>query len=288
MDHSYASQKQLLDPAEGSIRVYPNHQSDDYPPHWHDAWELIHPIENGYTVQVQGALYEVAPGGLLVIPSGIVHEIYAPDHGQRCILLLDADELYAVEGFQEVMPRFCPCVLLSPERDGALLDALIPHLVRVMQEHEQGEPLSRAVMRAELSLLLLGLARAMVTGRLRTPSVPVRSADSMMMDVCSYIAAHCQETLSLEEMAAYAGYSRYHFTRLFRRHTGMTFYQYYMKQRLLFCRHLLMNTAVPITEAAMRAGFSSIATFNRVFRQFEGMTPTEYRRSFPGPRPEAR
>ena len=47
---------------------------------------------------------------------------------------------------------------------------------------------------------------------------------------------------------------------------------------MMLCRQLLADMDVPVTEVALRSGFGSIATFNRVFKQYEGVTPTQYRK----------
>ena len=40
---------------------------------------------------------------------------------------------------------------------------------------------------------------------------------------------------------------------------------------------LLSSTRTPVTQVALQCGFNSIATFNRVFREVKGCTPTQYR-----------
>ena len=98
------------------------------------------------------------------------------------------------------------------------------------------------------------------------------------LDIYAYITQHCNEKMTLEDVAARSGYSKYHFSRMFKEYTGMSFYDFYLRQRMLLCRQLLSELSLPITEVASRAGFGSLATFNRVFKQYEGVTPTQYRR----------
>ena len=98
-----------------------------------------------------------------------------------------------------------------------------------------------------------------------------------LLDVYAYITEHCSEQLTLDGMAAYSGYSKYHFARIFNEYTGMSFYEFFLRQRVMLCRQLLSEADLSMTEVASRAGFGSIATFNRVFKQYEGITPTQYR-----------
>ena len=46
---------------------------------------------------------------------------------------------------------------------------------------------------------------------------------------------------------------------------------------IALCKELLAGTKMPVTQVALQCGFNSIATFNRVFRDVRGCTPTQYR-----------
>ena len=93
-----------------------------------------------------------------------------------------------------------------------------------------------------------------------------------------HVNAHCTEDLSLDELANEAGFSKYHFARLFKEITGTTCHNYLLGRRLLFAKPLLADFSLPITEVAMRSGFNSLATFNRIFKFQIGCTPSEFRK----------
>ena len=78
-------------------------------------------------------------------------------------------------------------------------------------------------------------------------------------------------------MADMAGFSKYHFSRLFTQYTGHTFCDYLNMRRIRAAESLLSGDDLTVTEAAMQSGFSSIATFNRVFKSFKNCNPSEYR-----------
>ena len=106
----------------------------------------------------------------------------------------------------------------------------------------------------------------------------------LFSDVSSYVAAHCNEPLTAELAAARCGYSTNHFERLFRSYTGLTFHDFLLRQRINLCKRLLAASGDPVTDIAMRCGFGSIATFNRVFHTLEGITPSEFRSLMQTPR----
>ena len=121
MEKNYASLRQLDRHEQGAIRVYPNREADDYPAHWHMKYEIILPVSESYSAMVDGQNYDLLPGEVLVIPAGVVHEIFAPDQGMRYIFMVDQDVVYALEGLPGIQHFFYPCVHLRASQEDAVL-----------------------------------------------------------------------------------------------------------------------------------------------------------------------
>lgn len=277
MEKTYVSLRQLDHHENSPIRVYLNQEPDDYPAHWHRKYEIIVPVQERYSVMVDNEIYEVMPGEVLLIPSGVVHEIFAPEQGTRYILMVDQEVIYGVDGLTAVQHIFYPCVHLRLDGDQEMIDAANATLWQAIRERDKGEMLSRAAVTAWVSLFLVRLSRWLLQRKDEDQSEHRHNMNEAFLDAYAYIAEHCSEKLTLEDMAAHSGYSKYHFARVFKEYSGMSFYEFYMRQRMLLCHQLLGEMDMPITEVALRAGFGSIATFNRVFKQYEGVTPSQYR-----------
>jgi AraC-like DNA-binding protein len=84
--------------------------------------------------------------------------------------------------------------------------------------------------------------------------------------------------IDLDAVAAHAGYSRYHFVRLFRAAYGETPGQYLSRRRIERAQELLRSANLTVTEVCMLVGFTSLGTFCTRFKQIVGVTPTEFRR----------
>ncbi|MUN39291.1 helix-turn-helix transcriptional regulator [Actinomadura litoris] len=97
------------------------------------------------------------------------------------------------------------------------------------------------------------------------------------------------EPLDVAAVAARAGYSPYHFVRLFRDAYGETPGRYLARRRIERSKDLLRSADLTVTDICMRVGFSSLGTFCTRFKQMEGMTPTQFRagarRTAPDPVP---
>lgn len=76
-----------------------------------------------------------------------------------------------------------------------------------------------------------------------------------IMSACNYINQHYNEQLSLENIAEISGFSKFHFTRIFKQCMGMTFYEYLNQKRISKAEELLSTTSQSITEIAMNSGF---------------------------------
>ena len=81
----------------------------------------------------------------------------------------------------------------------------------------------------------------------------------------------------LDDVASLAGFSKYHFSRLFKNFTGLSFYKYLNKKRIEQAEKLLVDPALSITEVALQSGFSSLSAFIRMFKLIKDCTPTEFR-----------
>lgn len=239
-------------------------------------------MEGAYKVYVGETMYEVLPDEVLIIPAGSVHEIYAPPVGRRFIFMIDQSQFYVVEGLSTVQHCFYPCVHLNADQHRELLQEVRGYLQHAIEEYDGGVFFGRSAVRLWLGMMFVKTGRYLLELESDEAGKTARhrhqQSMTVFLDVCSYIADHCHEKLTLEGVAAYSGYSKFHFARMFKAYSGMSFYDFYMRQRIFLCEQLLGDPSLPVTEVALRCGFGSIATFNRIFKQYEKVTPSEYRK----------
>lgn len=92
-----------------------------------------------------------------------------------------------------------------------------------------------------------------------------------------HINANYERVIPLREMAAVCHFSPNAFCRWFKQQMGMTFVDYLNKVRLTQVCQLLLSTDYAIGQIALRTGFETISTLNRLFQQKLGMSPGAYR-----------
>ena len=94
----------------------------------------------------------------------------------------------------------------------------------------------------------------------------------------NYIENNLNEGIRLEEAAAFAGFSKYHFQRVFKRETGLNLYEYIQKRRLAEASSLLLNSNIRILDIAVYLCFESQEAFTRAFKKVYGLPPGQYRK----------
>ena len=93
-----------------------------------------------------------------------------------------------------------------------------------------------------------------------------------------YIEKNLDRNFTLEEIAAVAGFSKFHFHRIFHIFIGETLFQFIQRLRLEKAATLLLNDPVkPITNIALECGFANSASFAKSFKQYFGYTATDWR-----------
>lgn len=101
---------------------------------------------------------------------------------------------------------------------------------------------------------------------------------SAVLDAIDYINNHFAEKLSLEDISSRAGFSKYHFTRIFKENTGVTVIEHINARRCDNAGLLLRETQKPISEISFECGFENPSYFAKAFSKFYGILPSEYRK----------
>lgn len=101
--------------------------------------------------------------------------------------------------------------------------------------------------------------------------------DGNLQQVVYYMQEHFREPLTMEQLAALSGFSKYHFSREFKRLTGFPPGEYLIRLRLDQAKILLGNTSLPVWQVAAMSGIENEAYFSRLFRARLGMTPGAFR-----------
>ena len=262
-----------------NFRLYDNDIAEDYPAHWHTPIEVIMPIENDYTVIVGNNTITLNPSDIIIICPGVVHTLKAPATGRRMIFQADITTLRELNEFESIMNRISPTITITSSRMPEAHAIISKKLLDIFDEYNSNHIYLDLSIYAKLIDIFIHIGRldSLLPDIVDFKPQMQKEYIDRFIHICNYITEHCTEDLSLDEVAQLAGFSKYHFTRLFKQFTNITFYKYLTQKRIAVAEQLLINPELSVTEVASRSGFSNQSAFIRMFKLMKSSTPTEYR-----------
>lgn len=251
---------------------------NEFPPHWHEATEIIYALDDHLRIGVNQDVYELNERDIAVINGGEVH--YFLHHAlniRRAVLLFNpvTFDPFTV-GLKD--RTFSRILIRRGERD---LHPVLEAQIRTVIEEYEGKREGYAIaLKARLCDFIVSLIRG-VPMEERSPGERTRRLNRLerLDQVFAYVAEHHTGRITLGEIASVAHFSEYYFTRFFREATGMTFGRYLNNFRVQKAAEYLRDTADSITNIAFNAGFGSVKSFNRVFKQIKGCAPSAYKKA---------
>lgn len=261
-------------------KLHDNDEAESYPMHWHLPLEIIMPVVNRYGIRCGKVFYNLREGDILLVQPGVLHECVAPDSGRRffCQILIPA-QLISKKTQVAISRILPPTMLITPELDMELHSQTRELLYRIYSK-DIGDSLLTDFAKYMQILQMIHLAYSYFeknTPQRIAGKIHKMKIITQLQETCAYIAESYAEEITLDDVARKAGFSKYHFTRLFGEYTGMTFYHYVNTVRMSNAQIMLTDPQNSITSIAYSVGYSSMSSFIRMFKGFYGCTPSAYR-----------
>ncbi len=262
-------------------KLHDNDEAENYPMHWHLPLEIIMPVKGSYGIRCGKTLFDLREEDVLLVQPGILHECIAPPQGRRFFCQVSLPAPLITAKMHSTIGLILPSVMLmTPEVD----ESLHAQVRQLLYLTYQQEDYPSALTQFTKYLHILEIVHLMYLFFERYTPQSARSPSSKLdtitqMDAaCAYITEKYAEDITLDSVSRIVGFSKYHFSRLFRAYTGETFYQYVNAVRMANAQIMLTDPSKSITDAAYGVGYSSMSSFIRMFRTFYGCTPSQYRR----------
>ena len=261
---------------DSSIRIWYSDIPWRYETHDHSAVEILLTLEGMVTYTIEDKIYQVRKGEILIVPPDTLHSLSMGEGSSRYLFLFESDAIMAMRDLKAMASYFHKPFHL---RDGSDAHVRIRELLlRAREAYEKREMMWNTMCYSCILRVYATLGQRYLSGIKPRTGDNMRNMDSEVINaVMTYINNHYREELSLEDVARFAGFSRYYFSRSFKRQTGYSFKDYLCQKRLQVAMDLLIRTNRSMRDVAIESGFGSVATFNRVFREKKGCTPTQYR-----------
>ena len=146
----------------------------------------------------------------------------------------------------------------------------------MLEEYEHYSKESDLLLRGMLHNLIMTVIREHLPAA--PEDVEISSADKSILSAMNYMETNMLSNPSLEETAKYVSISPSHFSRLFKKATGLSYSEYFNYIRIENGRKLLLTTDLSVSEIATLSGFDNGNYFCNVMKKVLGCTPTSLRR----------
>lgn len=236
--------------------------NDGWPSHVHRHLEVIICRNGCLACACNGVQKLLQPGDLMIVFPNEIHSLYRTDAGEGISIIIDPTYLPLLENASE--HRRYENFLTGNDFD---FIALGEQLVQEFYGDAQTETLT-----GYLYLIIGQILK-------RLPSyeqeIPIKKETFDL--VLEYIYSHYTEDLSLKNISKKFGLDACHLSRLFRQKLSWGYLQFVHSLRIEHAKHLLQTTNHSISYILSLCGFSDQKTFNRVFKEITGFTPSQYR-----------
>jgi AraC family transcriptional regulator len=218
----------------------------------------------------------VQPGIASILPVGFDEtetEIVSP---LECLYIFLAPSVTAASSLADfdIDPSRAE-VVRAPTVSDPLLKEIAAALHRILSRPP--EPTDRLFIDGASSMLAAHLvAKYSSIAERPTPRLPSLSYDKLKR-VLDLVDCRFAEEIGLDELAAEACLSPFHFSRVFQNATGLSPHRYVTERRIREAKTKLAEGRLSLVEIALEAGFGSQGNFNRIFRKHTGLTPGEFR-----------
>ncbi len=255
-----------------------------YPVHWHDELEIGYAAKGNVTVEINRHTYVLEEGNGIFINTGTLHgpsgwgdtEVIFPN------VLFQASLVYgSIES--TLYEKYLSRLLTGMENSFLLLDRrvewqgrLLSYLkesIAVAQEGAWGYEFRVRELLARMLLLVLENSAAVSVPRTEDKKSIVR-----LRCMVDYIKAHYAQELRLDDIAAAASVGKRECLRCFHTFMGKSPKQYVTELRIYNARRLLEDTMLSIREVGELCGFLDASYFSKVFREYCGLSPREYKK----------
>ena len=237
------------------------------PCNWHNNIEILMCFEGEGAVQYGEDTLPFESGDIVIVNSGELHRPYSKKGLYYCFIIID-ESFCKENGLDTALIRF-----EKRFRDSET-ERLLKHAIeRTTDYNAFSQPLTAARLRAAMLELLINL----VTFH-SMPDVSLNEKQSPSEQYVKKVLNHLNENyslpISLDQLAAMCGITKFHLAREFKRLTGQTILTY---TNVLRCKkaHILLASGKTVTETAIECGFESLSYFSRTYKKTMGVAPSK-------------
>ncbi len=240
-------------------------------PHYHSLYEIYFLLEGNCTYIIDNRVYNVQSGDIVIVPDGLIHHSRYENKSHSRILI-------------NCTSRYIPASIRSYIASGNYLyrnpcitDEAIKIFEKIENEYKLKDSLSEEITSCHIHSLFYLLIRN------ADSCLAVVSGNRVIEQAVAYIRENFASDISLSFIAEMFSVSPEHFSRMFKKETGLGFSKYLNSLRLQHAEQLLRTLEKPsITKIAESCGFEDSNYFSKKFKEMYGTAPKKVQRHTKG------
>lgn len=146
-------------------------------------------------------------------------------------------------------------------------------IVRLLNEMSSQPAPVQLFMLLQIIMLMVSSDEHKVIGHFK-----LSATEQRLRDIETFITCNYKRSIALADLSRHIGMNQTSLCKFMKRHYGKTFTEHLNERRMAEACYLLAQTDMTISEVCYHSGFNDVPYFCRIFKQKQGMTPTEYRR----------
>lgn len=253
--------------------VATEYSSLQFPSHVHSYIEVVEVIYGKLEMQIGSKLFTLNQGDYAIVFPNIIHNYHTLSDDTHTCLFIGNCALKLMPSYSMILEQNFPQTPVIRNTESLY-----------QLEWVKNELLRLNTKKVSDSLIgsLFSLCIAYSLPKLNIIPIDNNLNKDLSLKIITFISAHCLEDLSLEGVSKKFGIGRYSLSRIFSSVLGISFSKYINSQRINYATFQLLNTEDSIGQIAYDCGYCNQQTFNRVFKEEIGQTPTQYRKSHSG------
>lgn len=256
-----------------------------------DNYEMIIGVNGILYIEVDNIQYEVKPGDVLFVQPGTVHVGYAdsqPGISFYWFHFYFNGEIERVNS--DVMGHLVNTLRSKPHLNGVHANILLPLYSRPAQidrihilfnqllDVATANYYNNHAVDYLATSLLIELSEQTITNF--HTSVESTDVDKKLGNIMEWIRIHALGDISVHDIAEAFNYNKDYLTRMFKKNIGMNIQSYIHMIKIAKAKDLLSRTDTSVKRIAFIVGFHDEKYFMRLFKKYEGITPTTFRKAY--------
>ena len=262
------------------VRTYPedfkvwasSYENISFLSHWHNEIELIYVRQGQAEICVTDHSFVAHEGDLIICDNGDIH--YSNSQEMKNILEFVIFDSAIITNMYESPCFKLPIVKKDELKRLGLFEKVDKLFANVSAELEKRDRYYKDVVKAQIREVWYLLKRELPRDNANKPSLNRRMEQlNDFQRLLSYMEKNYAEDISLSAAAEMIGFSDSHFSKTFKK---INFVSYLNMLRVEHAAEQLKNTSYKVTDIALQCGFDNVRTFNRVFKEVTGSTPSAF------------